>query len=294
MRHRHGGRGVERLAVNLGLVAGHDGGVIADEPLTADRESSESTALRDARFLEETEAAAASSDKDKFGALTKGLASGGHFHGHNPIGAVAFQAHDAVAGRDAATRLTREPTEEFARHGAEIHIRAGVHFGGGDRDGGASLGEQRSPAGDFRAVGAEGHLAKERMSLKRGVAGAQKADHFIPVHETQVRHRANEVPWCINHALGDGRGPKLFGALELGVYFNGVGNVHCAIGILVGRVAEFAKARVAGAGVVPTMGGLVGEFGGSFVNLNTKRRLKAFEQRAEIGGHNATPDNDDI
>jgi hypothetical protein len=114
MRHGHRGRSVEGLPVDLGLVAGDDRGVFADEPLAADGETAEAARFGDAGFLEEMEAAATGADEDKLGAVVK-LAGGEITDAHVPAGGGFFEIDDAVvATGDAAAGLAREPSEEFA------------------------------------------------------------------------------------------------------------------------------------------------------------------------------------
>src|SRR5690606_2622879 len=94
--------------------------------------------------------------------------------------------------------------------------------------------------------------------------------------------------------LGHGAGPEEARLLELLEDLDRVGNIHRAVGGLGRGVAEFADAGVAGAGVVPAVGGFLRELLGHLVNLDAQLRVEALEQGAEVGGHDAAADQDDI
>jgi len=98
----------------------------------------------------------------------------------------------------------------------------------------------------------------------------------------------------VDHAGGHGVAPKLFGALELLENLDGIGDVDRAVGLAVGRVAEFADAGVAGAGVVPAVGALLGEIIGDLVDLDFEALIEALQSTAEVRGHDAATDQDNI
>ena len=189
----------------------------------------------------------------------------------------AVEINHALACGDRTARLTGEPGQKFARDDAEIDVGAAVHLGRGDRNLRTFFGQQRRPAGDFGPVGGKRHRAKKRMCLHGGVAGAQEVHHFFAVHKTQVRNWADKITRFVDHAFGHHVRPKLLGALELREDFYGVGNIHLAGGVLVGRVAEFTDAGVAGAGVVPAVRAFLREFSRRLVNLNGQRGVEALE-----------------
>src|SRR5258708_13705043 len=66
MRHRHWRRADRRLAVNLGMVALVDFGIVAAKPNSADREAAIAAALGNAGFLQQRHPAAACADEDEF------------------------------------------------------------------------------------------------------------------------------------------------------------------------------------------------------------------------------------
>lgn len=146
MRHGHGGRGVEGLAVNFRLMLRDDGGVFADEPLSADGETAEAFGFGDSGTLQERQASAAGADENKLRAITAEISGGEIANGEVPAARVFFEIDDAMIGGDAATILLREPAEELARDVAEVDVGAAHESRGGDRNSGvAALGEQRRP-----------------------------------------------------------------------------------------------------------------------------------------------------
>src|SRR5260370_6310843 len=66
MRHRHWRRADRRLAVNLGMVALVDFGIVAAKPNSADREAAIAAALGNAGFLQQWQRAAACADEYEF------------------------------------------------------------------------------------------------------------------------------------------------------------------------------------------------------------------------------------
>src|SRR5258706_7991704 len=66
MRYRHRRRANRRLAVNLGMVALVDLGIVAAQPDSADREASIAAALGNAGFLQQGQRAAARADEHEF------------------------------------------------------------------------------------------------------------------------------------------------------------------------------------------------------------------------------------
>lgn len=236
------------------------------------------------------QAAATRADEDELGAVVTRGAGAEITDAHVPAAGGFFEIGDAVVARDAATGLAREPSEEFAGDVAEIHVGARVHLGRSDGPLGALLGEQRSPAADGRAIGRVFHRAEKMVRGEAGVAGFEIIHLILPVDKAEVLDRVDELFGLIDHALGDGVAPKLFGAFELLKNFDRVADVDRAVGFAVGRVTEFANTGVAGAGVVPAVGTFLGEVLGHFVDLERKLRIEAFEQSGEVGGHDAAAD----
>jgi hypothetical protein len=281
VRHGHGRRGVEGLAVNLGLVLGDDGGVVADEPLAADGKAADALALGDAGFLEKLEAAAAGADEDKFGGVAAGGAGGEFADGDVPARGGLVETDHAMAAGDAAAGLGAEPAEEFARDLAEVDVGAGVHARGGDGHVGPAGGEERRPAADGGARGGENHLAEKMVGGHAGVAGAEVIDPLGAVHEAQVLDGVDELLGIGDHALGDGVGPELAGFFELLEDLDGIADIDRAVGRLRGRVAQLADAGVTGAGVVPAVGTFLGELVGDLVNLDAQAGLQPLEHRPD-------------
>src|SRR5258705_9446068 len=67
MGHRHRWRADRCLAIDLGVVALVDLGIVTAQPDSADRESAITAALRDAGFLQQRKRAAPRADEDEFG-----------------------------------------------------------------------------------------------------------------------------------------------------------------------------------------------------------------------------------
>ena len=291
------GAGVGRgRAVGLGEVAVDDGGVVADEPLAGDGEGAEAAGDGEARGLEERERAAAGADKHEGRAHGAGFAGVEVAHGEFPVGVGAAEAVDAVAGEDAAVFLRAEPREEVAGEEAEVHIGAGVDLGGGDGFAvGAAVDEERGPAAKDGGVGGKLHRSENRMPRERGVAGAEEGDGVGAADKAEVRHGADPVGGPGGEAVRDGVAPELAGEFEAGEDFEGFGDVDGRAGRRGrGRVVEFAEAGVAGAGVVPAGGAFGGEVRGGLVDLDGETRVEAFEHRADVGGHDAAADEDDV
>src|SRR5260370_35156986 len=66
MRHRHWGRADRRPAVNLGMVALVDFGIVAAKPNSADREAAIAAALGNAGFLQQWQRTAPAADEYEF------------------------------------------------------------------------------------------------------------------------------------------------------------------------------------------------------------------------------------
>src|SRR5882672_11393644 len=66
MRHRHRRRTHRRLAVNFGMVALVDFGIVAAQPDSTDREAAIAVALGNTGFLQQGQRAAACADEHEF------------------------------------------------------------------------------------------------------------------------------------------------------------------------------------------------------------------------------------
>ena len=132
------------------------------------------------------------------------------------------------------------------------------------------------------------------MLPQRRVPRPEQFDIVGPLHEADVRHGVDEVGRGPGHAAIDSVGPELLGVLELLEARQGPADLHAAVGLAGGRVAEFTQAGVAGAGVVPAVGAFLGELVRDLVHLEGELGLEALEQGGEVGGHDAAADQDDI
>lgn len=132
------------------------------------------------------------------------------------------------------------------------------------------------------------------MRGHRGVAALEEIDLVFAVHEAEVGHGVDALGGARDHAVGDGVGPELFGELELLEDLDELRDVDAAVGFAAGRVAELAEAGVTGAGVVPAVGGFLGEVGRDLVNLNRELRREALQQGGEVGGHDAAANQNDV
>ena len=290
------GAGVGRgRTVDFSEMAGDDGGVFTDEPLAGDGEGAEALRDGEAGGLQERQRAAAGADEHEAGAGGVRFARGGVAHGEFPVSGGTTQVCDALAGDDAAIFLRAEPREELAGELAEIYVGAGVDFGGGDGLVGSAFDEQRRPAANDVALGAEGHRAKKRMCRQSGVTGAEESDLRGAADETQVRHGADEIGRARCESVGDGVAPELARLFEAGEDLDGLGDVDRRAGSGGRRcVVEFAETGVAGAGVVPAVGALAGELVGRFVDVNREARVEPLEHDAEVRGHDAAADEEDV
>lgn len=295
VRHGHCRRGVEGLAVNFRLMLRDDGGVFADEPLSPDGETAEPLGFGDSGTLQERQTSSAGADENKLRAIAAEIPGGQIANGDVPAIRVFFEIDDAMVGGDTAAILLCEPAEELARDVAEVDVGAARQSRGGDRNSGvATLGEQRRPRTDHVAIGGVFDSCEEVMRGHRGVTALEEIDLVFAVDEAEVGHGADALAGACDHAVRDGVGPELFGKLELLEDLDEFCDVDAAVGLAVRRVAEFADTGVTGAGVVPAVGGFLGELGRDLVNLNRELRLEAFQQGGEVGGHDAAADHNDV
>src|SRR5580692_1877449 len=106
MRHRHRRRAYRRLAVDLGVVALVDLGIVATQPDAADGEAAIASALRDTGLLQQWQRAAAGADKDEFGPHRPLLAANRIMNLDAPAPVVlADEIGDAVLVMHLAARL---------------------------------------------------------------------------------------------------------------------------------------------------------------------------------------------
>ena len=96
-----------------------------------------------------------------------------------------------------------------------------------------------------------------------------------------------------DRALADEIGPELARQVELGIDFQGFGNVDASVRPL-RRVVQLAVGRMACAGIVPGLGAFLGAVLERLEHGDRKRRLELLEHGAERGAHDASADQDDI
>ena len=103
------------------------------------------------------------------------------------------------------------------------------------------------------------------MGAHPRVARFEKIHLLLPVHKRDVRQGVHEFFGIINHPVAHRVAPEIFRMLELLENLDGLRHIHLAIRAAIGRVAQLANPRVAGAGVVPAIGTFLRQFLGYFV-----------------------------
>ena len=114
------------------------------------------------------------------------------------------------------------------------------------------------------------------------------------MYKTKVWNRGDELGGGSDHAFPHGGSPELEGLLELFKYLKGLIDFHFTIGAAIRRVAEFAKSGMSGSGIMPAVGGLIGEVFSNFVKMNFQRRIELLEQGSEVGRHDPAANQNDI
>jgi hypothetical protein len=89
-------------------------------------------------------------------------------------------------------------------------------------------------------------------------------------------------------------GPELLRMLELLEDRQCPADLHAAVGLEGGRIAEFAEPSVAGARVVPAIGGLAGKLGSDFDDVDREPRLELLEHRRQARRHDAAADQQHV
>ena len=132
------------------------------------------------------------------------------------------------------------------------------------------------------------------MLPQRRVPRPEQFDIVGPLHEADVRHGVDEVGRGPGHAAFDSVGPELLGVFELLEDRQGPADLHAAVGLAGGRVAEFTQAGVAGAGVVPAIRRLPGKFGRHLEHPDREPRIEPLEECAQARRHDATAEEHDV
>ena len=177
--------------------------------------------------------------------------------------------------------------------GAEVNIGTFGSPGGGDGFVAlAAVHGQRCPLGNLLALGGEFH-ALEELLLAEGVETCgQVLGVILAEDQGHVRNRVDELGVRQNLFFNQG-GPELAGNLELLVDVQRLGGGDGAVGAG-GGVVELAQCRVAGTGVVPGVGGLLGGLVEALKQDDVPGRLEFLEEHAEGGAHDAAAHQDDV
>ena len=156
----------------------------------------------------------------------------------------------------------------------------------------AALDGQRCPLGNLVAIGGELH-ALEELLLAEGVETCSQVLGVILTEDHgHVGDRVDEVG-VVQDLLFNQGCPELAGNLELLVDVQRLGGGDGAVGAG-GGVVELAQCRVAGAGVVPGVGGLLGGLVEALKQDDVPGRLELLEEHAEGGAHDAAAHQDDV
>ncbi|MCY1289312.1 hypothetical protein D9M70_384000 [compost metagenome] len=294
VRHGHR-RGADLgLAVDLGLVLLDHFGVVAAQPLAADREAAEALAFLDAGKLQQRQRAAASAEEDEacgHFAIGAGL---GVLDADIPAAVGAVEAGDLLEVADAGALQAFEVLQQLVGDRAEVDVGAVHGAGRGDLLGRvAALHHQRRPFGHGGAVFGVFHLAEGMVLAEQLMALLEERGVLLAAHEGEVRDRIDEVPGRAEGALAAHVGPELLGDLELGIDVDGLLDVDGAISRL-GRVVQLAEACVAGTRVVPGVGTLDGPGLAKFRDLQLHAWIELFKQYRQRSAHDAGPDQQHV
>jgi hypothetical protein len=291
----HRGRTDGRLAIDLGVVALVDVGIIAAQPNAADRKSAVALALRDAGLFQEQQRAAAGPEIDELRRGRARLAVVLILHVDAPAPARrAGDVGDAMRVVNCKPRHAREIANEGASERSIVDVGAGDDPRGGHLFvGGAALHHQRDPLAEFLLVLRIFHAMPAMMRAHRRETLLEEGDILGPVHEAHVRDGMNERLRIRDRALPHQIGPELPRQIELHVDVQRLGNVDAAVASLRG-VVELAIGRVAGAGVVPGVRALERRTVERLDHRDIERRLELLEKDTERGAHDAGTHEDDV
>ena len=177
---------------------------------------------------------------------------------------------------------------------AMVHVGAQWHVGGGDLLARvAAFDHQRGPLLDLCLVFRVLHAVEQRVLDQGLLALLEEGDVVITPDEAHMRRGVHESLGRLQVAAADLVGPELTRHLELLGNANGTLGFHAAVGQL-GRVVEFGKAGVAGAGVVPAVGAFQGHAVQAFEDLDLPVRLQLLQVGGQRGAHHAGTDHHHI
>ncbi|KAF1057033.1 MAG: hypothetical protein GAK34_00032 [Delftia tsuruhatensis] len=293
VRHGHW-RGADLgLAVDLGLMLGDHFGVVAAQPLAADREAAEALAFRNAGHLQQRQRAAAGTEEDEARADLAHLAILGVLHLGQPGVAGALQADDFLEVAHFAVGLALQVRQQLDGQCAEVDVGTVLDAGCGDLLVGRAAGSgQRHPLTELGLVFGVDH-GLEGVVLAEGFEALAQERHVLAAHEAQVRNRIDEGARRAEVRLADQVCPELLGHLELGVDIHGLLDVDRTVGGLRG-VVQLAQAGMAGTRVVPGVGTFHGAGFLQLDDLQLQAGVELFEQDGQGCAHDACAYQQDI
>ena len=290
----HGGSGPGRQPVDLGLVSRHDLGFLADQPLAPDGKPPVAPDLGHPGLLEKGEGSPAGADEYEGSLSLQGTPALEVAHRQFPAIGTTVEVGHPMAEVEGATVLPTEPVDELAGKFPKIHVRSGLHPGGGHRHILPPLDKQGSPLTDDLPVLGVFHIGKEGVGRHALVPRLEKVDLLPAVDEAYVRDRIDEVARLVDHSLAHGVSPELLGLLELLENLDRLGNLDPPVLTPVGGIAKLADPGVPGSCIVPAVGTLPGQLASDLEKLDPEARVEALQQGPEVSGHDPAPDEHDV
>ena len=269
--------------------------IVAAQPDAADRESGVTFALRDARFLQERQRAAAGTEVDEPGrrrvcpAVCRVL-------GIKPPEAagVATKMGDPLSVVDCKSSHSDKMTNKAAGKRPVVHIRADDDARRGHLlIGGAALHDQGYPLRKLVLVLRALHTVVTVMGGHRCKALSEEGDVLRPMHEAHVRDGMDEALRVRNRSGLHQIGPELTREIELGVDVERLGDVDGPVGTL-RRVVELAICRMSGPRVIPGIGTLKRRTLEGFEHLYVECGLKFLQKHAQRSAHDTSTHQDDV
>jgi len=232
--------------------------VVAAQPLTTDRETTEALALLDAGHLQQRQRGTASAEEHESGLHLTRATGAGVLDVDLPAAGGTVETGDLLVVGNLDPATARQVTEQLAGHRTEVDVGAVHGARRGDRLARITARHhQRHPLGEGRAILAVLHVGEGVMRLQRVEAALEIVDVLAAAHEAQVRNRIDEIARGAEAFAVGQVGPELLRDFELGVDQHGLLDVDRAV-FAVRGVVQLAKARVAGTGVVPRVGAFDG------------------------------------
>ncbi len=170
-----------------------DFGIIAAQPLAADREAAKAIAFFDARGLQQWQCRAPGTEKYKAGVDLAGAAAVDVLDVDGPARAVTAQAGHTLAVLDLCIGRAGQVAQQLVGQGAEVDVGALEHAGGGDLlVGRAARHHQRHPLVHQGFVFGVLHAGKGMVRLEGLEAFFQVSNALVTFDIAQVRHWADE------------------------------------------------------------------------------------------------------